>query len=341
MPPLIDRRSFLGVALTATTIPLVSCGTGKGTRPEFSLVAAHATSTDHFMHRSFEKFQEEVQARSDGRIEMKIFPNGVFGGDRELTEALQLNTLHLAAPSSSPVAAFSPDMNVWDIPYLFSSREQAYAVLDGRFGQRLLDQLSAVRIKGLGYWENGYRNLTHDGDEVRTPEDMAGVKLRTLENQTQIRAWNATGASATPMAFTEVYTGLQQGTVDAQENPLALIVTQRFYEVQKQLVISEHVYTPSPLLMSEQFYDDLPSRLQRAVSEASLASVAYSREQSVLDEQTSLQVIQDSGTTISVLSEEERLAFQEVMRPVAEEYVDSIVSSGTLNELRAAIKETS
>lgn len=341
MPSLLDRRTFIGAALAATTIPLASCGMATTARPEFSLVAAHATSTDHFMHRSFQVFQEEVETRSDGRIKMKIFPNGVFGGDRELTEALQLNTLHLAAPSSSPVAAFSPDMNVWDIPYLFNSREQAYAVLDGRFGQRLLDQLSDVRIKGLGYWENGYRNLTHDRVDVRTPNDMAGIKLRTLENQTQIRAWNATGASATPMAFTEVYTGLQQGTISAQENPLALIVTQRFYEVQKQLVISEHVYTPSPLLISQQFYDDLPSELQRAVGEAGQASVAYSREQSVLDEQTSLEVIEAAGTTVTVLNAEERLAFQKVMRPVAEEYVDSIVSSGTLDELHAAIEEAS
>lgn len=335
----LDRRAFMGAAIAAAAVPLASCGTAVAGGAEHTLVASHATATDHYMHRSFLLFQEEVQARSDGRIEMKVFPNGVFGGDRELTEAVALDTLHLAAPSSSPVAAFSPDMNVWDIPYLFTSREQAYSVLDGPFGRRLLDQLADVRIKGLGYWENGFRNLTHNKDEVAAPEDMAGIKLRTLENQTQIRAWNATGASATPMAFTEVYTGLQQGTIDAQENPLALIVSQRFYEVQNAAVISEHVYTPSPLVMSQRFYENLPSELQRAVDEAAEASVAYCREQSVIDEEKSRQIIEDSGTTVTELSDDQRLAFQGVMRPVAESYVESIVSPGTLEELNAAIEE--
>ncbi|MGO1566562.1 MAG: TRAP transporter substrate-binding protein [Brachybacterium sp.] len=337
----LDRRAFLGAAVATAALPLASCGSAGAGDAEFTLVAAHATSTDHFMHRSFLLFQEEIQERSDGRIQMKVFPNGVFGGDRELTEAMQLNTLHLAAPSSSPVAAFSPDMNVWDIPYLFESREQAYTVLDGSFGQRLLDQLTDVRIKGLGYWENGYRNLSHNTDGIAGPEDMAGIKLRTLENQTQIRAWNATGASATPMAFTEVYTGLQQGTIDAQENPLALIVTQRFYEVQAQVVLSEHVYTPSPLIMSQRFYDELPSELQREVEEAAQASVEYCREQSVLDDESSRQIIEDADTEVVELAQEGRDAFREIMRPVAEEYVESIVSTGTLDELQAAIEEAS
>jgi tripartite ATP-independent transporter DctP family solute receptor len=336
----LGRRAVLGAALAAATAPLTACGSSAAAESEFTLVAAHATSTDHFMHRSFVKFQKEVEKRSNGRIDVKIFPNSVFGGDRELTEAMQLDTLHLCAPSSSPLAAFSPDMNVWDIPYLFTDRERAYRVLDGPFGQRLLDQLSDVRIKGLGYWENGYRNLTHNKDELRSPDDMAGIKLRTLENQAQIRAWNATGASATPMAFTEVYTGLQQGTIDAQENPLALIVAQRFYEVQKELVISEHVYTPSPLIMSQRFYDRLPSDLQQVIDDAAKASVEYCREQSVIDEKKSLETIEEAGTSVTSLDDDERAEFQDVMRPVAEQYVQSIVAPGLLDELTSVLEET-
>lgn len=336
----VNRRALLGAALAAVTTPLASCASSAAAEPEFTLVAAHATSTDHFMHRSFLTFQEEVEKRSSGRINVKVFPNGVFGGDRELTEAMQLDTLHLCAPSSSPLAAFSPNMNVWDIPYLFTDRERAYRVLDGPFGQTLLDELSDVRIKGLGYWENGYRNLTHNKDSIRTPVDMSGIKLRTLENQAQIRAWNATGASATPMAFTEVYTGLQQGTIDAQENPLALIVAQRFYEVQKQLVISEHVYTPSPLIMSQRFYDRLPADLRQIVEEAAKTSVEYCREQSVIDEKKSLDIIKDSGTSVISLDDDERSQFQDLMRPAAEEYLRSIVKPERFNELTAVLEET-
>ncbi|WP_051297785.1 TRAP transporter substrate-binding protein [Brevibacterium album] len=334
----LSRRSLLGL-LGASGLALAGCGVAAPGNAEHTLVAAHASSTDHFMHRSFVRFKEHLEEISEGRIEVKIFPNGVFGGDRELTEAIQLDNLQLTAPSSSPLAAFSPSMNIWDLPYLFDSREHAYAVLDGPLGTRIMDDLGDVRLKGLGYWENGFRNLTADREDITGPSDMRGIKLRTLENPTQIRAWNATGASATPMAFTEVYTGLQQGTIDAQENPLPLIVTQKFYEVQTALVLSRHVYTPSPLILSRKFYDGLPDELQRMVEEAGTESVRYCREQSVVDDEAALGVIEDAGLTVTELSAAQREEFGTVMTEAAEPFVRRLLGDRLVDELRAEVEE--
>ncbi|GAA2094015.1 TRAP transporter substrate-binding protein [Brevibacterium salitolerans] len=334
----LSRRSMLGL-LGASGLALAGCGVAADSTAEYTIVAAHASSTDHFMHRSFVRFKEHLEKISEGRIEVKLFPNGVFGGDRELTEAIQLDNLQLTAPSSSPLAAFSPSMNIWDLPYLFETREQAYAVLDGPFGSAVLDDLREVRLKGLGYWENGFRNLTADRTDITGPEDMRGIKLRTLENPTQIRAWNATGASATPMAFTEVYTGLQQGTIDAQENPLPLIVTQKFYEVQTALVLSQHVYAPSPLIISGTFYDSLPDELQRMVDEAGAESVRYCREQSVVDDEAALGVIEEAGLAITELSADQRAEFGEVMTQAAEPYIRRMLGDALVDGLRAEIEE--
>lgn len=335
--PRMTRRALLGAAALA---PLASaCTSAAGSGAEYTMVASHNVNEEHYMHRAFVLFRDRIRELSSGQIDVQIFPNGLLGGERELIEGAQLDNIQLLAPSSSPVAAFQPLMNVWDIPYLFADRQTAYTVLDGPFGQKTQKALEDVRLKGLGYWENGFRNLTLNRTGVRAPEDMAGIKLRTLENATQIRAWNATGASATPMAFPEVYTGLQQGTIDGQENPYALIVSQRFYEVQESLVASQHVYTPSPLIISKRFFDKLPSQLQDAVEQVGRESVEYCRTEAEADESTALQVIVDAGLEIGNLTEEELAAFRNVMRPVAEEYVSSIVPAGTVEELSAIIEE--
>ncbi|MCI2267120.1 TRAP transporter substrate-binding protein [Sediminivirga luteola] len=334
-----SRRSVLSaLGIGAGFMTLSGCGALGADGAEFSITAGHATSTDHFHHRSFLKFKELVEERSSGRIAVSVYPNEVFGGDRELIEAVQLGNLELAAPSSSPLAAFAPEMNVWDLPYLFDDRDHAYRVLDGEYGTRLLDDLTRFRIKGLGYWENGFRNLTTSGRTIESPEDLRGLSLRTLENAVQMRAWNATGANPTPMAFGEVYIGLQQGTIDAQENPLPLIESQRFYEVQRELVISEHVYTPTPLILSSTFFDQLPADLQDVVEQAGADSVTYCREQAVVDNERARETIESAGVNVSELDEETRGELGALMQEAAEPFVRSIVGDASVDELLETVE---
>lgn len=306
---------------------------------EFNMVIAHTLPTDHSNHKGYEMFAQKVMEESDGRISARVFPNAVFGADRQLVEAIQMDNIQLSAPSSSPVAAFSPKMNVWDIPYIFEDRKHAYRVLDSKFGQGTLDELSKVNLIGLGYWENGFRHLTHNVDNIKLPDGLRGLKVRTQENPTQIEAWKATGASATPMAFTEVYTGLQQGTIDAQENPLALITAQRFYEVQKYLTLSAHVYGPMPLVLSKRFNDRLPSEFQELMREAGDETKAFCREAAVGDEERAIATVKEAGTKVNEPDQNERDEMAITMRKAAEPLLDSLLGNQFMNEFRSALGE--
>ncbi len=339
----ISRRGFLGaMGAAALSSTLSSCSgsraAGSSAKAEFDLVIAHATTTDHFTHRAYMLFADHINKGSEGRINARVFPNGVFGGDRQLIESVQLNNIQATAPSTSPLAAFSKNMNVWDLPFKFDSRDEAFTVLDGEFGQARLKELEDVQIVGLGYWENGFRNLTHKVKDLELPQGLKGLKVRTLENPTQIRAWNATGASATPMAFTEVYTGLQQGTIDAQENPLALIASQKFYEVQKYMVMSNHVYTPMPLLLSKKFFDELPLELQELVKEAGTLSTQYCREEAIKDEEKSKNAILEGGVEIRDISNHERDQMREIMSAAAEPYLRGLLGDQIIDDMNKAVE---
>lgn len=303
----------------------------------YVIKAGHAASEEHFAQDTFEKFKELVEEKSDGQIKVEIYPNGQVGGEREMVEALQLGNLTLAAPSSSVVTAFSPSMYLWDLPFLFKDANQAHAVLDGEVGQEVLAELESVGIKGLGYWENGFRHIMNDKNPINKLEDMKGLKFRTLESQQQIQMWNATGANATPIAFTELYSALQQGTVDGAESPLALMYAQKFQEVQKYLTLSGHLYSPWPVLMNKAFFDELPAELQKAVEEAVEETKAHNRKLSAEDEKKSLKLLEDGGMTYNELSADEKTRFQEAMQVVYPE-IQGLAGEEIFNKLMEEIK---
>lgn len=310
---------------------------GAASDEKFVIKAGHAASEDHFAQGSFEKFKELVEANSDGRITVEIYPNGQLGGEREMVEAVQLGNLTMAAPSSAVLTSFSPGMYLWDLPFLFDSPEIAHEVLDGEIGQEVLDDLSEVGITGLGYWENGFRHLMNSKKPVKTIADMDGLKMRTLESQQQIEAWNATGANATPIAFTELYSALQQGTVDAAEGPLALSYAQKFYEVQDHLTLTGHMYSPWPVIINQAFMEGLPEDLQKVVEEAALEARTVNRELSAEDESVSLDLLKEGGMEVVELSEEEKAKFTEAMKVVYPDIKD-LAGEDIYNRLMEAVE---
>ncbi|WP_332646103.1 DctP family TRAP transporter solute-binding subunit [Lysinibacillus sp. 54212] len=312
----------------------------KGTdddKKTYVIKAGHAASEEHFAQATFEKFKELVEEKSDGQIKVEIYPNGQVGGEREMIEALQIGNLTMAAPSSSVVTAFSPSMFLWDLPFLFKDASMAHAVLDGDVGQQVLTDLESVGIKGLGYWENGFRHIMNDKKPVKKLEDMKGLKFRTLESQQQISMWNATGANATPIAFTELYSALQQGTVDGAESPLALMYAQKFQEVQKYLTLSGHLYSPWPVLMNKEFFDSLPADLQKVVEEAVNETKEVNRQLSADDEAKSLKLLEDGGMKYYELSVDEKARFQEAMKVVYPE-ISKLAGEEIYEKLMEAIK---
>ncbi len=217
---------------------------------------------------AIDTFAKEVEKRTGGRYKVQTFYNGALGGERESIEAVQLGTQELAFSSSGPVPNFVPETKILDVPFLFRDKAHARAVLDGPIGQEMLAKFDAKGFKALAWAENGFRHMTNSKRPINTPDDTKGLKMRTMENPVHIQAYKALGIITTPMAFPEVFTALQQGTVDGQENPLPVIISAKFDQVQKNLSLTGHVYSPCIFVMNKASFDKLSAEDKTAFLEA-------------------------------------------------------------------------
>lgn len=285
---------------------------------------AVATSENRSLTKGLVRFAEIVENKSNGSINVEVYHSGQLGGDREVFEALQLGSIQGTTLSTGPIAQFSPRFSVFDLPYLFPNVETAYQLLDGPIGKELLQSLDSQNVVGLNYWENGFRHLTNDVKKVKTPKDVEGLKMRTLESKIHIDMWNELGANATPMAFTELFSGLQQGVVEGQENPIGNVVSNKFFEVQKYLTKIGHVYNASPFLVSKDFWDSLTDEEREIVQEAADEARDYQRKLNQEEEEEGLKILADNGMLITDLSDEEKKVFAERMKPIYEKYTDFI-----------------
>lgn len=226
---------------------------------------------------AIDTFAKEVEQRTGGRYKVQTFYNGALGGERESIEAVQLGTQELAFSSSGPVPNFVPETKILDVPFLFRDKAHARAVLDGPIGQEMLGKFDSKGFKALAWAENGFRHVTNSKRAVNGPEDLKGLKLRTMENPVHIQAYKALGIITTPMAFPEVFTALQQGTVDGQENPLPVITSAKFEQVQKHLTLTGHVYSPCILVMNKAAYEKLSTADKQAFFDAAKAATKANR----------------------------------------------------------------
>jgi TRAP-type transport system periplasmic protein len=206
---------------------------------------------------AIDAFAKEVETRTKGRIKVQPFYSGSLGGERESIEAVQLGTQELTFTSTGPVPNFVPEARILDVPFLFRDKAHARLVLDGAIGAEMLAKFEAKGFKALAWGENGIRHMTNSKRSVVNPEDLKGLKMRTMENPVHIAAYKGFGIVTTPMAFPEVFTALQQGTVDGQENPLSVIMAAKFDQVQKHLSLTGHVYSPAIFLMNKAAFDKL------------------------------------------------------------------------------------
>ncbi len=242
-----------------------------------SLKLGHAVAVEHPYHLGAVKFSELVSQRTKNRVKIDVYPSTQLGNERDMVEGLQLGTIDLVVTSTGPLGGFVPKMFVVDLPFLFRDREHAYKVLDGPMGKDLFDAFSPKGIKGLAFWENGFRQITNNVRPIEKPEDLKGIKIRTMENKVHLASFRAFGASPTPMAWSEVYTALQQKTIDAQENPIAIIYHQKIAEVQKYLTLTGHFYSPTPLLMSFKAFNSLPKNFQKIFEDTAIECATYER----------------------------------------------------------------
>lgn len=257
---------------------------------------------------AMKQFADEIATKTDGRIEISLQGGGALGGDREVIESVQLGTVDLTVPSTSVVVNFAPDFGVFDIPFLFRDFDHADAVLTGPIGQKMLDSLPEKGLVGLAFGGMGFRQLTNNVRPVKTPEDAGGLKIRTQQNEMHIAVWKELGVLPTPMAIPEVYTALQQGVVDGQENPVGAIMNNRFGEVQKYLSITDHAFTPLVLLMSPAAYDALSDDDKAIFMEAAKNAMKRNREEVETVLKTGVKNLSEQG--VAVNTDVDKVAFR-------------------------------
>jgi len=244
-------------------------------------------------------FAREVEKRTNGRYKIQNFYSGALGGERESIEAVQLGTQELTLSSTGPVPNFVPEAKILDIPFLFRDKAHARAVLDGPIGQEMLKKFESKGFKALGWAENGVRHMTNNKRSVMLPDDLKGLKMRTMENPIHIAAYKGFGIVPTPMAFPEVFTALQQGTVDGQENPLSVIMAAKFDQVQKYLTLTGHVYSPCIWLMNKASYDKLSPADQKAFLDAAAEGTKANRARVDEDDAKGVAELRAKGMTVT------------------------------------------
>jgi len=288
-------------------------------------------------HKAAIKFKEEVEAATNGRVKVNLFPSGQLGSAREMFEGLQMGTQEIALVPTARISGFAPELQLFDLPFLFPSREIGYKVMDGEVGTELLANLKSQKIKGVAFYEDGYKHFTSN-KPIATLADFKGQKFRTMESPIIINQFKSLQANPTPIDFGELYSSLQLGVVDGQENPLVTIVSSKFYEVQKYLTLSEHAYLGHVLIFSDDWYSKLPEDIQTILYDKGREIAVWQRQAVQDEEKTYLQTIKDFGTTVVELTPEQKEEMKEVTLSVHQEYVN-LFGNEILDKTYAEIEE--
>ncbi|WP_170395875.1 TRAP transporter substrate-binding protein [Ruegeria arenilitoris] len=303
---------------------VMSAGLAFAASAETVIKVGHGAAEAFHMHRALLKFEELVEAGSNGEIDVQIFPSSQMGPDREMIEGVQTGVLEMAIPPSSFFAGWDPAFAVIELPYMYSSKDIAFDVLDGDAGDDMLARVENQGLVGLGWLELGVRNVTNNVRPVATPADLEGVKLRTMKVPAHVATFETLGANPTPMNFGEVYSALQQGVIDGQENPLAIITSQRFYEVQKYLSTTGHVFAVYMPVISKPFFDSLSAEHQQLVRESMAAARDYQAELVASEDAEQLEQIRAAGVEVLELTAEQRQAFADKTESVRLQYRDEV-----------------
>lgn len=307
----------LGLALP---VALMVAGPATAEIREHQLKFASANNKGHPQVMGMEKFAELVKEKSGGKIEVKLFPGGVLGGDVQTVSALQGGVVEMTVLNAGILAGNVKQYGAVDLPFLFNSGEEADKVMDGPFGTNLMKLLPDTGLVGLAYWELGFRNLTNDRHPVTKLEDIKGLKIRTIQSPIPIELFNSLGANAVPLPYTELYTALETGTVDGQENPAANILNAKFYEVQKYMTVTRHQYNPQIVLISKKFWDGLNDEEKAVLQSAATEARDYQRKVSREQDAKAIEEIKGNGMEVSELSPEETQKLRDAVKPMIDKF---------------------
>jgi tripartite ATP-independent transporter DctP family solute receptor len=262
---------------TAAAAALV-CVAPSAFAAKFNLKLGHAVNTTDGQHAAAVKMAELVKQRTNGDVEITVYPANQLGNDAAMINGARGGTIDIVSSGASNYNGIVANTAAMELPFVFRSAQHAYTVLDGPVGTGVLNELAPHGLKGLAYWENGWRAFTNNKRPVKTPDDLKGLKIRSTPNPYHIQAFKLLGMNPSPMAIAELYTALEVGTFDAQEHPINVTWSSKFYEVQKHLTVSNHVYSPLILAMNKAKFDSLPANYQQIVVDAAREAAKYQRD---------------------------------------------------------------
>jgi tripartite ATP-independent transporter DctP family solute receptor len=326
------------IARIAFGVALLAPGLAQAEIKDRTLRFAFQNALEHPQGQGAKKFGELVEAKSGGKIKVRLFPSGQLGGDLQTVSAIQGGTIDLTVLNAGLLVGQVKEFGLFDLPFLFESGKEADAVVDGPFGRKLSETLPAKNLVPLGFWELGFRNLTNSRRPVTKLEEIQGLKVRVVQSPLYIDLFNTLGANAVPLPFPELYTALEQKTVDGQENPVTLINTSKFYEVQKHLTLTRHTYNPQIVVFSKRVWDRLDAEekklIEDAAQEAKVFQRAFSREQ----ETKALDAVKAAGMQVVELSAAEIGRIRDKVQPVVKKFSEG-VNESIVKELYGEIEK--
>ena len=315
------NRLLDGVLMMAVLWAL-SAGVGANAQEiqERTIKFGHLNNTDHPISMGVRKFGELIAAKSDGKLKLKEYPASQLGSDMQQQAALRGGTQEMSAPASTSLVGIVREFGLLDFPFAVSNSAQADFLLDGPLGKALMAKLPEKGLIALGFWELGFRNVTNSKRPIAKAEDLAGLKLRVIPNEVFVQSFKALGANPVPMAISEVYSAMETKAIDGHENPFSVIYSNKFYEVQKFVSATNHVYGANILLVSKKFWDKLSATEQKIMQDSMKEAIAYERTMSRATAAKSVAELQAAGMQYNELPPAELAKMAAIVKPVTDKF---------------------
>ncbi|TCK98638.1 C4-dicarboxylate-binding protein DctP [Natranaerovirga hydrolytica] len=331
------KKSFISiVVLLSMVLFFAGCNgetetSGADTDEVYQLSFAHVVRPTTPKGAAAEMFKEVIEERSEGRITVRVYPDSQMGNDQEINEQILRGTLDMNAPLLSTITSFAEEFELFDLPYLFTTHEGAYDALHGDVGEALNEYLEDNGFVGLGYWSGGFKQITNSVRPIETVEDMDGLRIRVSQSPLLVTQFRAVGAGGISVPFSELYSALQSGTVDGQDNPFSNIASRNFYEVQDYMTITDHGFMGYPFIMNKDTFNTLPSDLQDLVIEVAAEVTQWQWEEAQRADEKYLEEIIDSGMTISEFNEAEKANFRQATQAAYDSFLQKENGEELLN----------
>nr|WP_067288832.1 DctP family TRAP transporter solute-binding subunit [Marinobacterium profundum] len=324
-------KKLIKIICAASALTFMAASAQAETRLKFG----HSSPDTDLSHQMALMFAQEVKEGTNGSISIDVFPNGQLGSDSQLIDGVRSGIIDFELSGLNNFTGMIPEAGAFSLPFMFPNRDTAYKVLDGHVGQGVLDSLQEFGMKGLGFAENGYRNISNNRGPIRVPADLAGLQMRVNNSKALNDLFQQFNANPQQIPVSELYTALETGVVDAQDHPIWVVEAFKYYEVQKYLSVSQHAYSALTLVMNAKRFNDLTEKEQSAITSAAAKAIAFQRSASQADEEAKIQFLEDKGMIVN--RDVDGAAFQQAAKPVWESFIEN--NGDTLvNEILAASK---